>query len=222
MFAKELQVEIQVLARQGKGICEIARLLQCSPKAVRRGKAKDRYGPRAPRPTKLDPYAEYLRERIEHAKPDRLAATVLLREVCDQGYAGGCTQLKALVSSLQPKVQPEPVVRFETEPGKQCQIDFMVPRRRPTKLVAFTASLGYSRYGYAEFADNERVETLIGGLENAFMYLGGTPTAMANTASIPLSWTSLATTASGPSSVIRIALRPKEKSTFSSLRPAVI
>jgi transposase len=176
MFAKELQVEIQVPARQGKGIREIARLLQCSRKAVRRvlrGKAKDRYGPRAPRPTKLDPYAEYLRERIEHAKPDRLAATVLLREVRDQGYAGGYTQLKALVSSLQPKVQPEPIVRFETEPGKQCQIDFMVLRRRPTKLVAFTASLGYSRYGYAEFADNERVETLIGCLENAFTYFGG-------------------------------------------------
>lgn len=104
-------MEIQVLARQGKGIREIARLLQCSRKAVRRvlrGKAKARYGPRAPRPTKLDPYAEYLRERIGHAKPYRLAATVLLREVRDQGYAGGYTQLKALVSSLQPKAQPEP------------------------------------------------------------------------------------------------------------------
>jgi hypothetical protein len=86
MFAKELQVEIQVLARQGKGIREIARLLQCSRKAVRRvlrGKAEDRYGPRAPRPTKLDPYTEYLRERIEHAKPDRLAATVGGRDLRD-------------------------------------------------------------------------------------------------------------------------------------------
>jgi Helix-turn-helix domain len=36
MFAKEVQVEIQVLARQGKGIREIARFLKCSRKAVRR------------------------------------------------------------------------------------------------------------------------------------------------------------------------------------------
>jgi transposase len=109
---------------------------------VLRAKTKDRYGPRAPRPTKLGPYVEYIRERIEHAKPDRLAATVLLREVRDQGYGGGYTQLKALVSSLQPKAQPEPIVRFETERGKQCQIDFMVLRRRLTKLVAFIANLG--------------------------------------------------------------------------------
>lgn len=176
MFAKELQVEIQVLARQGKGIREIARLLKCSRKAVRRvlrGQAKGRYGPRSPRPKKLDPYLEYVSARLEHAKPERLAASVLLREVRERGYAGGYTQLKALVASLRPPVEPEPIVRFETEPGKQCQIDFMVLRRRPTKLVAFTAKLGYSRYGYAEFADNERVETLVGCLENAFIYFGG-------------------------------------------------
>jgi transposase/DNA replication protein DnaC len=129
--------------------------------------------PSATRPKKVDPYVEYIRERMAHAKPERLAASVLLREVCERGYAGGSTQLKILVASLRPPMQPEPIVRFETEPGKQCQIDFMVLRRRPDKLVAFTAKLGYSRYGYAEFADNERVETLIGCLENAFIYFGG-------------------------------------------------
>lgn len=178
MIAKELQVEIKVLARQGKGIREIARMLGCSRKTVRRvlrGKAKDKYGPRPAKPKKLDPYVEYLRDRIEHAKPDRLAATVLLREIRERGYGGGYSQLKALVTSLQPSAEPEPIVRFETEPGKQCQIDFVIFRRRPTKLVAFTAKLGWSRYGYAEFADNERVETLIGCLENAFIYFGGAP-----------------------------------------------
>jgi transposase len=175
MIAKELQVEIKVLARQGKGVREIARMLGCSRKTVRRvlrGEAKDQYGPRPAKPKKLDPYVEYLHDRIEHAKPDRLAATVLLREIRELGYAGGYSQLKALVASLQPPAEPEPIVRFETEPGKQCQIDFVIFRRRPTKLVAFTAKLGWSRYGYAEFADNERVETLIGCLENAFIYFG--------------------------------------------------
>jgi transposase len=170
MFAKELQVEIEVLARQGKCIREIARLLSCSRKAVRRvlrGRAKDRYGPRPPRPRKLDGYVDYLRERVEQAKPDRLAATVLLREIRELGYDGGYSQLKEFVAWLRPSAEPEPIVRFETEPGKQCQIDFLIFRRRPTRLVAFTANLGYSRYGYAEFADNERVETLIACLENA-------------------------------------------------------
>ncbi len=169
-------MEIKVLARQGKGIREIARMLGCSRKTVRRvlrGAAKDRYGPRPAKAKKLDPYVEYLRDRIEHAKPNRLAATVLLREIRERGYTGGYSQLTALVTSLRPAIEPEPVVRFETEPGKQCQIDFVIFRRVPTKLVAFTAMLGWSRYGYAEFAENERVETLIRCLENAFIYFGG-------------------------------------------------
>lgn len=178
MFTKELQVEIQVLARQGKGIREIARMVGCSRNAVRRvlrEGAKGRYGPRPPRPKKLDPYAEYVHDRIEGAKPDRLAATVLLREIRAQGYDGGYSQLKALVAAISPPAAPEPVVRFETEPGRQCQIDFVIFRRRPSVLAAFTAYLGYSRYGYAEFTDNERVETLIACLENAFEFFGGAP-----------------------------------------------
>lgn len=178
MYTKELQVEIQVLARQGKGIREIARAMGCSRKLVRRvlrQGAKGQYGPRPPRPRKLDPFAEYVRERIESAKPHRLAATVLLRELREQGYDGGYTQLKALVAEIAPPPAPEPIVRFETEPGRQAQIDFIVFRRRPSMLVALTAYLGWSRYGYAEFADNERVETLIGCLENAFEFFGGAP-----------------------------------------------
>lgn len=171
-------MEIQVLARQGKGIREIARAMGCSRKLVRRvlrQGAKGQYGPRPPRPRKLDPFAEYVRERIESAKPHRLAATVLLRELREQGYDGGYTQLKALVAEIAPPPAPEPIVRFETEPGRQAQIDFIVFRRRPSMLVALTAYLGWSRYGYAEFADNERVETLIGCLENAFEFFGGAP-----------------------------------------------
>jgi transposase len=58
MYTKELQVEIQVLARQGKGIREIARMIGCSRNYVRRvlrGGAKVRYGPRPQRARKLEP-----------------------------------------------------------------------------------------------------------------------------------------------------------------------
>ncbi len=57
----------------------------------------------------------------------------------ERGYAGGYSQLKVLVASLQPPAEPEPIGRFETEPVKQCRIDFVIFRRRPTKFVAFTA-----------------------------------------------------------------------------------
>ena len=84
MLTQEQAVEIRVLARRGMGIREIARELGCSRNTVKRYLREaqaSRYGPRQPRPTKLDPFKEYLRERIEAARPHWIPAVVLLREI---------------------------------------------------------------------------------------------------------------------------------------------
>ena len=178
MLTKELQVEVEVLHRQGKGIREIARdtgIARNTIRAILRGLHDDQYGPRGPRPTKLDAYRPYLRDRLERAGKIRLSATVLLREIRAQGYEGGITQLKEYVSAIRPIDSADPIVRFETAPGKQLQIDFVDFRRGALPLRAFTAELSYSRYAYVEFTDNERTETLVACLERALMYFGGTP-----------------------------------------------
>jgi transcriptional regulator with XRE-family HTH domain len=111
MLKKELQVEIDVLHRQGKGIREIARetgIARNTVRAILRGEHSDSYGPREPRPTKIAPHAEYLRERLEFAGKTQLPATVLLRELRAQGYDGGITQLKDFLRSLRPAIEPEP------------------------------------------------------------------------------------------------------------------
>ncbi len=77
--------------------------------------------------------------------------------------------------AIRPTLEPEPIVRFETAPGEQMQIDFVVFRRAQSPLRAFTASLGFSRMAYAEFVDNERAETWISCLQNALSAFGGTP-----------------------------------------------
>jgi transposase len=178
MLTKELQVEIDVLHRQGRGIREIARdtgVSRNTVRAVLRGEHDDRYGPRAPRPTKLDPYKDYVRDRLASAGKETLRATVLLREIRALGYSGGITQLKELVGEIRPAPPIEPIVRFETPPGQQLQIDFVEFRRGASPLRAFTAELGYSRYAYVEFTDNERTETLARCLESAFAFFGGVP-----------------------------------------------
>jgi transposase len=178
MLTKELQVEIEVLHRQGKGIREIAREAGVSRNTVRtvlRGEHDGRYGPRTPRRTKLDPYKEHIGDRLKSAGKVELRATVILREIRALGYAGGITQLKEFVRSIRPLQAPEPLVRFETEPGRQLQIDFVDFRRGPSPLRAFTAELGYSRYAYVEFTDNERTETLAACLERALLFFGGVP-----------------------------------------------
>ena len=171
-------MEIQVLRRQGKGIRAIAReigVARNTVHAILGGTSDGHYGPRSPRPTKIDAHKGYLQERIEAAGKIRLAATVLLRELRAQGYDGGITQLKDYLRVIRPALPAEPVVRFETEPERQLQIDFVAFRRGEVPLRAFTAELGFSRYAYVEFTDNESGSTLIACLERALFYFGGVP-----------------------------------------------
>lgn len=168
-------MEIRILARQGESIRQISRRTGLSRNTVRRylrDEEARRYGPRALRPTKLDPYVEYVQERIAHARPDWIPATVLLREIRDRGYPGGISQLKAYLAPFKREV-PEPVVRFETAPGQQMQADFTLVRRGRDRLLAFVATLGYSRSTFVRFMQREDFAAWRDGLLAAFEYFGG-------------------------------------------------
>src|SRR5437773_2948779 len=177
MLTQEQAVEIRVMARRGEGVRSIAKQLGCSRNTVRRylrEQQASRYGPRAARACKLDEYKSYLRERVEQARPRWIPATVLLREISERGYDGGVSQLKAWLAPLK-KSEPEPVVRFETPPGKQMQADFTTVRRGRNPLLALVATMGYSRATFVKFTAGEDAATLCAGLREAFDYFGGVP-----------------------------------------------
>ena len=177
MLTQEQAVEIKVLARRGVAIREIARQLGCSRNTVKRylhDPEALRYGPRQPRPTKLDPFKSYLLERIEAARPHWIPAAVLHRELLERGYDGGLTQLKAFLAPYK-RAEAEPVVRFETPPGQQMQADFTHVRRGRDPLLAFVATLGYSRATYGRFTTDETAATLCHCLREALIYFGGVP-----------------------------------------------
>ena len=170
-------MEIRVLARRGMGVRQIARELGCSRNTVRRyleDAQATRYGPRLARPTKLGPFEAYVQERIEAAKPHWIPAVVLAREIRDLGYTGGLTQLKMFINPLK-RVDAEPVVRFETPRGAQMQADFTVIRRGRDPLLAFVATLGYSRASFVRFTVSEDAETLCACLREALVCFGGVP-----------------------------------------------
>ena len=176
MLTQENQVEIRVLARQGMGIRAIARELEVSRNTVRRvlrGQAPRRYGPRGPRATKLDGYKAYIGARVQAAGVLRLPAPVLLREIRKQGYEGSLTQLKVYLRQVRPGKKEDPLVRFETEPGRQMQVDFVVFKRCGERLSAFVATLGYSRMSFVRFVQDETWPTVKACLEAAFGYFGG-------------------------------------------------
>jgi transposase len=178
MIGKELAMEIRVLAKHGKGVREIAREVGCSRNTVRRylrEPSAERYSTRAARPTKLDDYREYIAERVRAALPEVIPAIVLLGEIRERGYRGGYTMVKEYTASLRPVEVPDPVVRFETAPGQQMQVDWATIRRGANRLSLFVANLGWSRAAYVEFVEDERVETLIACHEHAFLAFGGVP-----------------------------------------------
>lgn len=130
---------------------------------------------REARPSKLEPYRNYLDERVKSAAPDWIPATVLLREIRRLGYRGGYSILKDYLATLRPLATSEPVIRFETDPGRQMQADFATIRRGRDRLCVFIATLGWSRATYVEFVTDERLETLLGCHERAFYFFGGVP-----------------------------------------------
>ena len=177
MLVAEEAVEIRVLSRQGKSIRDIARLLKVSRNTVRRyvrGEGLPRYERKA-RPSKVDDYKQYIAERVRAAAPEWIPATVLLRELRALGYPGGVSILKDHLATLKPVARPEPLIRFETEPGRQMQVDFATIRRGKDRLAVFIATLGWSRAAYVEFVIDERMETLLGCHERAFYFFGGVP-----------------------------------------------
>jgi transposase len=179
MLTAEERMELDVLKKHGASIRELARATGRSRNTVRRylreGEAARSRKPAPKRPEKLDPFKAYIVGRVAAAAPDRIPAVVLFREIKARGYDGGETRVKVFVRGLVRAPTPEPIVRFETDPGHQMQADWATVGHGTDKLKVFIATLGWSRAAYVEFCDDEKVETLIQAHENALLAFGGVP-----------------------------------------------
>lgn len=178
MITNEVYVEIELLRKHGLSLRKIAKEVGCAVNTVRRHLDNDnlpRYDRKETHVTKLSLFEDYLRERQAAAHPAWIPATVLQREIVTQGYIGGLSQLRAYLRSLKPALPPEPIVRFETDPGEQMQVDWVEFRKGKNPLYAFCATLGFSRMSFVEFVTDMKVETLIECHNHAFEYFGGVP-----------------------------------------------
>lgn len=169
---------VQIMHKQGYSKKRIARELGISVNTVRKyiiSNEAPSYSKRPPKRMKLDPYRDYIKQRLKAAHPNWFPATVLFRELKTMGYTGGETTLRNYLRGQRPVKREEPVTRFETAPGKQMQVDWAEFRKGRDRLSAFVATLGYSRASYVEFVVNEKLHTLLRCHENAFDYFGGIP-----------------------------------------------
>jgi transposase len=108
-----------------------------------------RYGPRPPVPTKLDAYKPIIEARL--TKYPALSAVRLFAECQAGGYTGSLTQLKVFVRQVRPRPVDEPIVRFETAPGHQAQVDFAEVKLPWGKRYALVVVLGFSRLLWIRF-----------------------------------------------------------------------
>lgn len=124
-------------------------------------------------PSKLDPFKAIIEQRL--ATYPELSAVRLLDEIRAAGYGGGISQLRAFVQSVRPTHVPETVIRFETEPGHQAQVDFAEFSFPWGKRYALLVVLSYSRLLWVRFYERQDMRTLFQGLEEAFGFFRGVP-----------------------------------------------
>jgi transposase len=182
MYGWEPRVLLKHYLEQGFTVTAIAERLAVDRRTIQRWIAAGqldidpstvRYGPRPPVPTKLDPYKAIVRQRLE-TYPE-LTAVRLFEEIKAAGYPGSLTQLKVFVRKIRPPPEPEPLIRFETPPGKQAQLDFARFQFPWGRRYALIVVLGYSRLLWLQFYPRQTMRTLMRGLEDACHFFGGVP-----------------------------------------------
>ena len=179
MLKEDEVTEIRTLSRHGMSIRKIASELGISRNTVRkylRGNALAEVRERGPgRPRALGPYEDWLRRRVEAADPIRLPATVLHREIAAMGFSGSERTVRRFVAGLYPTPKPEPIVRFETAPGHQAQMDWGEYRLGGRRVYAFVGVLGFSRWLYLEYVTSMRAEVLVACHRRMLGAFGGVP-----------------------------------------------
>ena len=112
------------------------------------------------RESEVDAYKEDIDVRLSEGLEN---CVVLLREIRELGYDGGCTVMKDYVHPRRRPRQPKATVRFETDPGEQAQVDWGVASYegedgRKHRIWAFVMVLSFSRAVYVEFVRRADVE----------------------------------------------------------------
>src|ERR1700736_214470 len=165
-------MDIQKLHHDGVSVSEIARQLNMDGKTVRKYlRQAPRAYERKAKKWKIDSFRTYLRERWELGVHN---AARLFSEIHKRGYAGGITQVRAVVGPWRSEGQERAFVRFETAPGEQAQMDWgHFGNWAGKRLYGFALALCWSRMQDVEFTQRQDAETLLNCMVHALEHFGG-------------------------------------------------
>jgi len=181
MVDQERWAEIRRLFDEERvSISEIGRRLDLDRKTVRRSLRQTTWQPyrrAAVGETLLTAHADFVRDRAPQVG---YSARILYQELrASRGYTGSYETVKRCVAPLRevPRQADRALLRFETPPGQQSQIDWgqaTVPfRTGPVVVHVFVLTLGFSRRGFYYVCADERLPQFLEAHERAFAHFGG-------------------------------------------------
>lgn len=186
MLAVEKWADIRRMARvDGLSQREIAKRVEVNRRTVKRALESEgppSYGPRARRPSKLDPF----RGEVERLLADdhSLSAVRIFEEIEALGYTGGQTIVNVLVREIRPRFAPLPRTFQKTlyRPGELAQIDLM-QLRQPVPVgfgqtrtgFLVTLVLPFSKALMAELVFSKSLEDILFGINSCLSRIGVMP-----------------------------------------------
>jgi transposase len=128
------------------------------------------------RKSKLDAFKPMIQDLLKDY-PD-ITGVGVCEELVDSGFDGGRTIVTDYLRKIRPRPKKAPVVRFETPPGYQGQMDWSPYTLNFTKsgrqtVLCFSYILGFSRRQYIDFTIDRKFYTLIRRHQDAFSYFKG-------------------------------------------------
>lgn len=133
------------------------------------------------KPSKLDPYKEYISELLDKYRKPPVTTQRVLEKIREKGYQGGRTILGEYVASIRGKQAGEPIVYVETAPGQRGSHDwseyfvYFTDSGLKEKVIFFSFILNYCRRQYIEVVDDKTQITLLRCLVSTFIYFDGVP-----------------------------------------------
>lgn len=173
-------MDILTLKNQGYSLRQIAKKTGMSRNTIKQYLA-DPTRPIRPREKKagvLTPFIPHI-ESLLNTDPE-FQATRIYDQLRSLGYAGSYPMVRRHVADLKGEKFRKAYMAFETEPGRQAQVDFgefqvQLEDGRVAKYFLFAMILGYSRKLYAELVPRCDLPTFLDCHIRAFEAFGGVP-----------------------------------------------
>lgn len=180
MIDKELlMLQAKLLRQQGFKVREIAEQIgRCERTVYTYLKQEVFSHRRKSRESKLAPFYAFI-DNILQKSPD-YNRILIFESLKKQGYTGGITILRDYCAKKVEENTRQAVIRFETEPGLQAQVDWKVLGKQMVdgklqKLYAFVMVLGFSRFPFVMFTTSMKQSVLLHCHQQSFKAFGGVP-----------------------------------------------